>query len=396
MLDDHSHSPECSLRQAEIWILRSRPLTFDVELKVTNPDLILPLLSPLLPSIDRWRSFSLTGKREETISRNNLMVIPKALNHLNITIYDEEFEYDNGRPSKRTFVQSQPERPYIVTMNIGLSRLPSPQLLVPLHFAHITITDSVRSALDSQPKLILDFLSACPQLQSFIYSGFIEDRKVKGHFPIIFLPNLHTLRLKCTCFARSILSSLHAPRLQELYLSHLNVDFRLQQVSPYEDGDSDDDAHDYSQSPWSDHATGMGLRRLLARSNPPLRILEMDFSDMRTKDFRYAFDRMPKLEEFRIVASDMSDTVINFLRPISGFDREPTKFRLPRLRVFKAYNCNRLSGDAVVDAIKTRTECTDGSLRHTLEQVAFVACQGFAPHHEHLLSNILKTRPRAQ
>ena len=78
-------------------------------------------------------------------------------------------------------------------------------------------------------------------------------------------------------------------------------------------GDSDDEANDFSRSPWTDHATGMGLRNLFRHGIPPLRELIMDYADLRTKDFKWLFERMPELELFYIVASDLSDNVVGAL-----------------------------------------------------------------------------------
>lgn len=221
---------------------------------------------------------------------------------------------------------------------------------------------------------------------------------------------------------------------------------------PYEpeDGDSDDENQDFSQSPWSDHATGMGLRSLIRRSNPPLQVLAMDYADMRTKDFEWCFDRMDSLLEFRIVASDMSDKVIAMLAPyaeqpslpaspIRPVEEEgealdnpdtdssdgggsnfpsptsdgppahpfpdasstPLQVRMPRLTSLELWNCQRLTGDAIVHALRARTrytdemvakaraavvghDATDGGTATTflkLEEVAVIGCNDFYPRH---------------
>src|ERR1700683_1780689 len=61
---------------------------------------------------------------------------------------------------------------------------------------------------------------------------------------------------------------------------------------------------------------GMGLRKLITRSNPPLEVLDMDLSDMRSKDFTWCFDRLSTLRRFRITGSDMSDRVIDLFKPV--------------------------------------------------------------------------------
>jgi len=228
-------------------------------------------------------------------------------------------------------------------------------------------------------------------LESFFLSGYPHDGPVEGPLPLVHLPNLVTLHLKSTCFARAILCSLDTPRLENLYLSHLNVDFELHEQH-YEKGDSEDEAHDYSQSPSSDRATGMGLRKLIKRCDPPIRILEMDFCDMRTKDFIWVFDRLPLLEDFYIVASDMSNKVINLLRPITK-DGIGMRFRLPRLRKLRLQNCQRLSGAAIVDALTQRVQWMDETdPENTLMDVTIAGCDGFSVWDRDNLMQVLQGR----
>jgi hypothetical protein len=184
---------------------------------------------------------------------------------------------------------------------------------------------------------------------------------------------------------RILLSNLDTPRLENLFLSHNNIHYPLlASGGAASDGGSDDEANDFSQSPSSDKATGIGLRKLLKRSSPPLRILNMDFSDMRTKDFQYVFDRLPCLEDFVIVGSDMSDKVVNLLRPVSCPDAEtPSYVRLPRLRKLGLLNCLRMTGDTIVGAIQERVAWTDlHTPVWTLVEVDVASCSGF--HRAHL------------
>ncbi|KAG5654262.1 hypothetical protein H0H81_005505 [Sphagnurus paluster] len=367
------------------------PLPIDVELKVESPDLILPMLSPLISSVERWRSFVITGSREEVyIFSKEPHITIESLDCLNVYIQDGVEE-----PTKQTFIYSDDE----FSMNIWLLDLPRAELLAPLRFTTVTITEDSLSDIRNQPRDILQFLTACPQLEAFHFiSWHHNDDPPTADLPVISLPNLHTLQLKNTCIARSILSSLHTPRLMKLYLAHLNVEFTLR-GEYHEDGDSDDEAQDFSQSPSSDHATGMGLRKLIARSHPPLTLLDMDFSDMRTKDFKYIFDRLPLLENFRIVASDMSDTVIELLRPYAITGEDSTiHTRLPRLSTLLLYNCQRLSGDAIVGALVARIEHTDNDHPGTsrLQGVTIVNCDGFNSEHGDVLIKHLGDRLRLQ
>ena len=179
------------------------------------------------------------------------------------------------------------------------------------------------------------------------------------------------------------------------------MDFQL--LGDYhEEGDSEDEAHDYSQSPSSDRATGMGLRRLITRCNPPIKLLEMDFCDMRTKDFEYVFNRLPLLEDFHIVASDMSDKVINLLRPVcpapgSTSTSTSTCVRLPCLRYLKLVNCQRLTGEAILKALVERVVWTEAVCpENTLAEVTILGCQGFTTWDRHVLSLSLGRRLRTE
>jgi len=385
-LDEHALSISRLHAQAEIWIQRSVPLKIDVELNVQSVDLILPILSPLLPFIDRWHSFAMIGHREE-VQTFSYSIDHEALDSLHISLQED----DPGFP-KSTFV---PDGPHNYSMNVWVARLPRSQLLAPLRFTFIIIVEDVINDFNTQPDSILDFLTACPELEMFEFSSWQHnDEPTTTPLPIVSLPNLRTLHLKSTCLARAILSSIYAPHLVNLNLAHLNVEFTLK-GEYHEEGDSDDDAQDFSQSPSSDRATGMGLRKLLSRSHPPLVTLDMDFSDMRTKDFKYVFDRLPNLQDFSIVASDMSDKVIDLLRPFTlpGED-DRILIRLPRLRSLKLRNCQQLSGDAIVAALVARLDHTDNEPLCSLNEVVIIGCDGFTPGHQEGLRKTLGDRLR--
>ncbi|KAF8073852.1 hypothetical protein FPV67DRAFT_770859 [Lyophyllum atratum] len=389
-LDDQAHSIPFLREQAELWSQRSIPLPIDIELRAESVDLILPMLSPLLPSVHRFRSFAVQGQREEVQKFNKGFIFTsESLNCLRIHVGQDGAEDVLGR----TFV------PYRHNgyMNVWLFKLPRSPLLAPLRFTSIDITEENFDGIHCEAHEILDFLTACPELERFQYTGWHDVGEPSFEpLPIASLPNLHTLQLKNTCMTRAILSSLYTPRLTNLHLAHLNVEIELR-GEYHEEGDSDDDAEDFSQSPSSDHATGMGLRKLIARSHPPITVLEMDYSDMRTKDFKYVFDRLPFLQEFLIVASDMSDTVIQLLRPFVLHGEDGTmRTRLPCLQSLGLHNCQRLSGDAIVDALAARTEHADKRTADidTLYRVAIVSCEGFKQEHALVLEESLGDRLR--
>ncbi|KAK7469166.1 hypothetical protein VKT23_003657 [Stygiomarasmius scandens] len=381
LLDD-TRSTTALHAQSQLWITRSAPLPFDVRLQLESSDNILPLLSPFLPVLHRWRELVISGQHEETVYFPDVVSRLDTLSDLSIFVGGRDLGLS-------TFMPYSPAWPNRINMHIQLSKLPT--FLHPLRFTSISITEHMHTHTKSSA--VLSFLQACPHVQHFCLVGVIlEDDHSTEQLPVVHLANLKTLQLRSTCLTRSILSSVDAPNLNALYLSHLNVDFRLPGTY-YDNGDSDDEANDFSQSPWSDHATGMGLRALISRCNPPIKTLEMDFSDMRTKDFIWVFDRLTQLEDFSIVASDMSNTVIKLLRPFKSGEEE--EIRLPKLRTLELYNCHRLSGEVVVDTLISRVKYTDRyTPEDTMKEIAIVECDRFMEEHGQVLRKEIGTRVR--
>ncbi|KNZ80917.1 hypothetical protein J132_03617 [Termitomyces sp. J132] len=364
------------------------PMPMDVELHIQTSDNILPILSPLLPHIQRWRSFTIQDKQERLFLKD-VNSSDSHLTDLRISIQD-----DPDRMHHQTFIAYEQH----FGMQVDILHLPKSQSLMPLHITNLKLSEDSPNNLHSDPRDILDFLTVCPELQTFCFRGWYHNEHPSIEpLPIAHLPYLHTLQLKSTCMTRAILSHLDTPQLVNLYLSHLNTEFKLR--GDYnEEGDSEDEAHDFSQSPSTDRATGMGLRILINRCNPPIRLLDMDYSDLRTKDFRFIFERLPWLQDFRIVASDMSDTVIGLLSPYILSDKQSPQIRLRYLRSLCLHNCNRLSGDAVVNALVARVKYTNEqpALVETLNNVAIITCYMVRFEHGERIMELLGNRLRLQ
>ncbi|TFY73216.1 hypothetical protein EWM64_g10796, partial [Hericium alpestre] len=375
VLDDSKLSLAASNKASHTFLQRSKELEFDVDVQLSSRDSLLPILSPFLSSLHRWRSFTLHGIRHEHIHFHRFWHSdagkPK-LEQLEINVLDpadiddmtEQMQTQTDADDSFAGAHAGTFRPYTISltsnllcMDVMLTKLPSPAVLVPLHFVSLFITEGSLS-LNIPPSDLLHFLTACPMLEYLSFNGtmieptFTEEELLVPP-PVARLPHLRSLVLHSTLCTRIILSHLDTPALKELYLEHLNVDFAFPVHNPYlprrprpteptsipasppdsmpppapldmpnaivthpellpppvthtfpsmflpsspsqrtyelEEGDSDDEWPDFSQSPYSDHATGMGVRSLLRRSNPPLRVLEMDYADMRTKDFRWLF-----------------------------------------------------------------------------------------------------------
>jgi hypothetical protein len=258
----------------------------------------------------------------------------------------------------------------------------------------LTVSESFESiVLIPNPLSLLTFLTAFPQLECFTYNGSTPLREADtgdAEPPVVSLPHLTQLTLHSSCTVRMILSQLDVPILDSLRLENLNVDFEFHHLPPQEEGDSEDEAHDFSQSPSSDRALGMGLRRLYHRCQPPLKTLIMNYADLRTKDFYFCFKHFP-LRDFQIVGSDMSDKVIKLLKP-----REDQggilQVVLPEMVNLKLASCNQLSGDSVVDALSSRVRYVDSiNGLPRMKSVTIVGCADVLPNHILALSQVLRS-----
>ena len=87
----------------------------------------------------------------------------------------------------------------------------------------------------------------------------------------------------------------------------------------------------------------------------------MHCADMRTKDFQRCFDQLHHLRRFAIVASDMSNTVVELFGSY-----------LPALRRIKLYNCHRFDGDVLVEALESRMQLRE----RKLEELVVAGCEG--------------------
>ncbi|OAX34075.1 hypothetical protein K503DRAFT_473012 [Rhizopogon vinicolor AM-OR11-026] len=383
--------------QAELWVARSSPLPFNVVLRMSEFERLLPIMSCFFPHIARWMHCVITydGRSFETSLSDLTLSSPRRiLHHLDILL-KTPFEDLAGEDKDHNVFFSCGSAAYRhISMKIVTTKLPHAEMVNPLLFTSLDITETPHEYSARSPDL-LRFLAHCPNLEHLYFHGFANDEStLDASPPAVALPRLHTLLLDEICNQRSILSHLYLPALRELHLRHINVDFELEPYHVPEEGDSDDESHDFSQSPHSDLHTGMGLRKLLSRSRPPLEILDMDLSDMRTKDFRWVFDKLPDLKQFSIVGSDMSDSVVALFAPVAHGDGDGEKqngdqmrVRLPKLSVLRMYSCQQFSGDALVEALSARVQYTDRATPDaTLATVVISNCNKFTAGHTQELS----------
>jgi hypothetical protein len=253
-LDEHMRSFHALQAQAQLWFARSNPLLFDIELNIGNTDNILPLISYCLQQFDRWRSCSITI-RDSRISFlrqplfHTLELLEVSTHNYELQSGDDIFPLMNSPVVSLGYIDS------LLRMAVELHNFSSLNPITPMRFRCLNITE-YHADTPLSPRSILQFLQALPELEEFSFEGWKEEpllSDITGYMPVARLHRLTVLSVCSTFSTRALLSNLDCPNLCRLCLRSLNREqWKLLHVNNFsEDGDSDDEAQDFSRSPVS-------------------------------------------------------------------------------------------------------------------------------------------------
>lgn len=438
-LTDTVFDPVAVRNKTRLWFKRADTLPVHVNLDTRRRDSLLPMLSYLIPELHRWGEITFLERRlhfrftPRPMSTAGMPLADARLESMLVTIQplrDVPTDLTTSlnqihSPSLNTYTHDQRSRSVVNFQDtnavylkellvLGVRSLPSPETVLP--FSTVTTLTLVNQStdIDFPTHQSIPFLSAFPALQSLRFSNHNELAMVldpdyrpdcSSIVPVV-LPHLRFLVVMGICSSRCVLSHLATPNLSALHLIHINSSTEYDHPRMYEPGDSDDEANDFSRSPWTDHATGMGLRNLFRNGVPPLRELVMDYADLRTKDFKWLFERMPGLETFHIVASDLSDNVVRALivseaaqsSHTGDLDSDvcmdstveqqqqktresPGKILLPRLSRLKLAKCQRMTGDTVVLMVRSRVRAAVEGRVTMLKELGLMECSQVSESH---------------
>lgn len=286
-----------------------------------------------------WEEFGIhfdfedLGLEEDNNARKSMSVIFHKLNETYAPNFRELNLFTSALPFTSWNTSNRPELSSLRTLRI---------------YEHNTSLPGIR------PISLLYLLSRCPLLEYLTFKGSDDFDSHGLKTNIVRLERLRHFNLAQTFHQRIILSHIYAPALETLRLMWLNrPDTLIDESYEIDPSDNNEGSVEPSQSPYTDLLTGTGLRSLVRRSTPPIRTLDMDFSDMRSpKDFVWLFEQLPTLELFRIVGSDMSD---NVLLTLAGHDRrEKNQWLCPRLKHLEFSRCDVISGKGIIALAKAR------------------------------------------
>lgn len=402
-LNDHAFDPARLQARSNLWIDRSGRLPLDVEIKSVHQDSMLPMLSYTLSVMGRWRTFTSSeriqfhwkGSRRKIggVDDDEGLVLVVDLQH------KRRFSGDLGQDSALSSLSEEPcsvetfvkdKGPPKEIHVKGVWSLPKSDSLTP--FSSITSLIVSNAGWKDMPlHQCVEFFGAFPMLAYLkLMNRFVQDPDYNPDCPIVkpvILPHLRRLTLSIAS-TRCLLSHMTMPALERLELMYINSSVEYDHPITYALGDSDDEAHDFSRSPWTDRATGMGLRSLFGRCSPPLHELVMDFADLRTKDFKWAFGAMKDLETLRVVASDMSDKVIAALAVKSGSE-SIAQVPLPRLKRLYLDKCQKISGDVFMGMMESRMQAAEQRVVSRMETLETLECTGISLEHAGRMRRLL-------
>lgn len=424
-LSDTRFDPRRLRAKSDLWLERSAALPLDVDLDTRHRDSVLPLLSFALRGTPKWRRVSYMHSRMRFLTVRD--GTEPRLESLLVTLSPKKAMGSDLQPPAHTPPEGLAESPRTwwggrdapMTKNfkadgerlreiyvLGVRCLPTPDQLAPFDAVTALVLMNSSTECDFPMHQAVPFLGAFPALESLELSNFnelflVHDPEYRpdcNELAPAELPHLRRLSVRGICSSRCILSHIRAPRLASLVLIHINSSNVFPHPIPGEPGDSDDEAADFSRSPWTDHATGMGLRRLFADGAPELRELIMDYADLRTKDFIWLFARLARLEKFNIVASDMSDNVVRALEvAMQGEQGEEMAKRapaLPNLMRLKLSKCQKVTGDAIVRMIASRVRAAESGLVTAFEEFSTTECLQVTELHHQDIQEVLPSSTR--
>lgn len=226
-------------------------------------------------------------------------------------------------------VERAPKLQFIdFTCNVPPNNLTFPAHLTSLNFsikensgAHPLLDSSLLSLLESLP--VLEQLTLSLPLDSLLPFIPIED----GHQGIT-MNCLTSLTIHGPPALVGLLSHMRTPSLQGLHLRSLQEDG--QTFGP----------------------VGPAIIRYLQESIPPLELLELYDLDLSSESFIECFSLLPTLRELRLHESSISDATL----------RQCSKL-CPQLARIDFRWCGMLSGKSLVQFVRSRNLCEDGTLR---------------------------------
>ena len=284
----------------------------------------------LIPHAPRWKTLNIDASHPSYV-QGVLEIIQaeecklSVLDTLQLTFAESNQPLD----IRRTFADRQCPRLRTIRLRSELLSL----VHLPSHITTLSLV-SLNPCLSTRTHLqIIQQLRNLPELQSF-YLDLPEE--CYPHGPpssagdaILVMQDLQTVILKGEYFTYGILAHLTLPSLRHLGLRELDR---------------------ASGTP----AIGSTFLEMVARSSPPIKILELHGTQLTDDDLIRCFIYLPTLEELILHDSDISDEVFHYLCSPTINGDTPGSWICPQLKRLDLRWCWRLSGRVLTELVSSR------------------------------------------
>lgn len=337
--------------KTRLWLSRAlqSPLRVVVDVRVLDPH-ILDAFELILDHASQWRSLTLSARfvqQASEILSQCRRPIPK-LRTIDITSFSIGVRTEQGVDELAGLDDAFSDAPSLSCVRIVCNRFPPslPKTVVELSM-ELTDIPSSRPSLSA----VLQILGRLPALRSLtliIPSYFAQiiqnDEDLNTE---TYLHRLECLIVDAPPDFNEVLRHIRTPALRSLRLRSTETPLNR----PHE-------------------GTGEALLQFLKSSNPPIKLLELHDVDICRDDFVKCFSSLPLLEELRLHETEIPDEALLSFHGPNG--------SCPRLKRLDLRWCERLSGRALVELVRSRVGCPEsGGLRASfdpIERITVINC----------------------
>lgn len=371
-LDGTKHELPKLRNKAGLWIARSDPVLLNITLYYDRrPDILLPLMSYVLPVEARWGEVTYWGEDPETFVSSEYAPGDSArLGSVDIMFTRLNFE------SAVTRLAWNPTKGRLAELSIPLRSLSfdlryiSPYMGV----TRLVLSSGTKEyTVSASCQDVVGLLAAFPKLK---YFRMWNHSRIPQIYPCdchmtLKLPDLATFSSERATGFTCILSHLLLPQLADVVVEGWYPGWNLEQSKLY---NQDVSPHG---KPTLEQCFGS------SSSGGPSTITSLKFLCIKAtdQDYIWIFHHLLSLQTLEFRCSRITDSTIALMQP-HGKRRV-----LPKLSKLILVNCNLISGDVLVETIRSRVEGKCHHQRLTLLCVS--RCRGILEEHRVALLDLL-------
>ncbi|KAF9006472.1 hypothetical protein BDQ17DRAFT_1238899 [Cyathus striatus] len=342
--------------RTHFWLEKAQDSWLSISIDVGNKsDDLERVMGLLVGRISQWKNFKLHSVflRHANYILNLCRCSSPELLTIDVTVVEEDERGGQAALDDEAIHQlislqdAFPNAPQLFKTSITRNIVPPPGL-IPSNIRNLNLVlPSYDIASRHSVPSILRCLEELPLLKQFsmtVSAAHVERfRAEEENLQPVNLPELEFITLVGLPDVFRVLPYLHTPALRCLHL-RLPIDLLG----------------------YTDSKTGAWLKDFLRSSSPPLEILELRDIDIPLEDFITCFTLLPHLQELRLHESEISEAVIYQLNGSNGL--------CPELRKLDLRWCGQITGQALVNLVRSRTTKDDKNVWCSISEVTIINC----------------------